>query len=299
MAKKIWVGTSGDWTTAANWNPVNQPANGDVAHFTGDSVVDVDGLTLADTFDALGGIFVHPDYTGSIGTTGSKIIADTVDIVRFESQGGRLFLEAEGVGESPAEGDINDVVVNTPAGLANMLEIKGRVSRFQVVGTTGTCTITASGGGPTKIFMMDSPNCTLTIGANVTFMHYIRQNSGRIICSSPIATALSNQVGQILVTGGIFEHKAGEIKQVNLAGSGIIEYTSGGTITEFTGFGPGSLFDGRKNRASSITLTDAELFPGCTMLLKNALDSFVLPTNGVRNFGGVLDLETGRGVKKE
>ncbi|MEE8607829.1 MAG: hypothetical protein V3S55_09500 [Nitrospiraceae bacterium] len=299
MADKIWQGTTGDINAAGNWSGAAVPVDGDFLHFTGDSVVDVDGSTVPAGFDAIGGFFVHPDYTGTIAASGSKLIFATIDTIRFESQGGRAFLQTSGGASA-----VNDVVINTPAGLADMFEINGHVDRFQIVGTTGSCTITATANGPIEILMVDSPNCTLTIGANITTIHRIRMNLGRIVNNS-LVTATKNNAGAVaqdaavIITGGLLEHKAGAVTNLFLAGSGVVEYTSGGTITDFFGMGPGSLFDGRKNRSSSITLTDAQIWPGCTMLLKNALDSFVLPTNGVKNFGGVLDLETGRGVKKE
>ncbi len=294
MADKIWQGTSGDINAAGNWSGAAVPVDGDFLHFTGDSVVDVDGSTVPVGFDAIGGLFVHPDYTGTIAASGSKLIFATIDIVRFESQGGRAFLQTSGGASA-----VNDIVINTPAGLADMFEYNGHVDRWQIVGTTGSVTATATANGPIEIIVVDSPNCTFTIGANITTIHRIRMNSGRILNNSLVTATKSSQDADVRVTGGILEHKAGAITNLELSGSGIIEYTSGGTITDFFGMGPGSLFDGRKNRASAITLTDAQIWPGCTMLLKNALDSFVLPTNGVKNFGGVLDLETGRGVKKE
>ncbi len=299
MADKIWQGTSGDINAAGNWSGAAVPVDGDFLHFTGDSVVDVDGSTVPVGFDAIGGLFVHPDYTGSIATTGSKLIFATIDTIRFESQGGKAFLQT-----SAGASAVNDIVINTPAGLANMFEYNGHVDRWQIVGTTGSVTATATANGPVEISIVDSPNCTLTIGANITTIHRVIMNSGRIINNSLVTATKDNagavaQDANVRVTGGILEHKSGALTNLFLAASGVVEYTSGGTITDFFGMGPGSLFDGRKNRATAITLTDAQIWPGCTMLLKNALDSFVLPTNGVKNFGGVLDLETGRGVKKE
>lgn len=300
MADRVWVGTTGAWDLKTNWNPnpsANGPLDGENAHFTGDSVQDVDGITLANLEDALGGIFVHPDYTGSIGSSGSKIIADQVDVIRFASQGGKLFLEVQGDEETPVNGDIDDVVVNTPAGLADMLEVKGRISRLNIVGTTGSITMTAGTNGPQEIMMVDSPNCILTIETNVSGIERIRMNSGRIICNSLITAG----TGDLIVTGGVFQHKVGAITNIFLSGSGVIEYTSPGAITNFFGMGPGSLFDGRRNRGTAINFgsTRAELWPGCTVLLRNALDSYVLPSIGVVNFGGILDLETGRGIVKQ
>lgn len=292
MPDKIWQGTTGDINTAGNWSGAAVPVDGDTLHFTGDSVVDVDGSTVPVGFDAIAGLFVHPDYTGSIATTGSKLIFATIDIIRFESQGGKAFLETSGGASA-----VDDIFINTPSGLADMFEYNGHVDRAQIVGTTGSLTFTSTANGPVEIDLIDSPNCTLTTGANITTIYRIRQNSGRIVSNALITATKSSQNAALLQTGGIFQHKAGAITDVFLAGSAVMEYTSSGTITDFFGMGPGALFDGRKNRSTVVTLTNTTVYPGCTMLLRNTLDSFVL-TNAARNFGGVIDFETGAGVAK-
>lgn len=311
MVSKIWVGSSGNWETAANWNPINKPGDTDDVHFTGDSVVDVDGSTLTAGNDEMGSLTVHPDYTGSIGTSGSKLIMERCDEVRFEGQGGKLFLDVAGrdtgSGNVPADGDVANFIINTPSGVAGMLEFTGRCTLFSIVGTTGTIVITSASDSPEQIDMIDSPNCTLTIGTNAAKTYRIRQNSGRIINNAPITatkTVGGAQNAQLIVTGGLFEHRAGLLTDVVLAGTGVIEHSAGDAgatdaIIDFIGMGPGSLFDGRKNRTSKttkVTITVTTLYPGCTMLLRNTLDSYVVTT--ARNFGGVLDFETGAKVAK-
>lgn len=284
MAKPIWNSTDGNWDDDAQWIG-SKPADNDEVHFTGDSVVDViSNLTLAIAGDVLDELNCHQDYTGSIGTSGGKLIADTITVLRFASNGGKLFVGTDGAGVTTA-------IVTSTAGLADMLEIGNTLGDLFIIGCSGGITL-SSNCVCTNITMMNSPKCTLTITAGVTGITLIRQDSGLIKNNALITTG----EGRVLMTGGRFEHTSGAIDLVEMLGGGYFLHTASATITRIFGTGAGATFDGRKNRnVNPVTITDAEAYNRFNLLLKNSMNSYVV-TNGVKGGGGNVVYEPGEGV---
>ena len=284
MAKPIWNSTDGNWNDDAQWIG-SKPADNDEVHFTGASVVDVtSGLTLATAGDVLDELNCHQDWTGSIGTSGGKLIADTVTVLRFASNGGKLFIDTDGSGVTKA-------VVTSTAGLSDMLEIDGTLGNLFIIGCSGGITLSAS-CVCTNITMMNSPRCTLTITAGTTGLTLIRQDSGLIKSNALITTG----EGRVLMTGGRFEHTIGAIDLVEMQGGGYFLHTASATIVNIIGSGAGATFDGRQNRnVNPVTITDAEAYNSFNLLLKNSMKSYVV-TNGVKGGGGNVVYETGEGV---
>ncbi len=284
MALPIWNSTDGNWNDDAQWIG-SKPADNDEVHFTSASVVDVTaGLTLATAGDVLDELNIHSGYTGSIGTSGGKLIADTITLLRFGSNGGKLFVDTDGAGVTKA-------IVTSTAGLSDMLEIDGTLGDLFINGCSGGITLSAS-CVCTNITMINSPNCTLTITAGTTGLTLIRQDSGLIKCNALVTTG----EGRIAMTGGRFEHTTGAIDIVELSGRAYFLHTSSGTITSLVGYDPGATFDGRQNEnVNPVTITDAEAYNKFNLLLKNEMNSYVV-TNGVQSFGGNIQFETGKGV---
>ena len=182
-------------------------------------------------------------------------------------------------------------IVTSTAGLADMLELDNTIANLFISGCSGGITITG-GAALTNVTMMNSPNCVLTITAGVTGLTLIRMDSGLIKSNALITTG----EGRVLMTGGRFEHTIGAIDIVELSGRAYFKHTAAGTITNVVGTGPGATFDGRENRnPPAVTLTDAEAYNGFNLLLKNAMDSYVV-TNGVRGFNANVEYETGKQV---
>ena len=285
MAKPIWNSTTGAWNTAAEWTPAVVPVDNDEVHFTGASSVDVTAdLVLATAGDVLDELNIHADWTGAIGSSGSKLIADTITILRFASNGGKAFIGSDGAGVTTA-------IVTSTNGLSDMLEIGNTLGDLFIIGCSGGITLSAN-CVCTNITMMNSPRCTLTITAGVTGLTLIRQDSGLIKSNALITTG----EGRVLMTGGRFEHTIGAIDLLEMQGGGYFLHTASATIVNIVGTGAGATFDGRKNlNVNPVTITDAQAYNRFNLLLKNSMNSYVV-TNGVKGGGGNVVYEPGEGV---
>lgn len=293
MGDVLWTGVNGNWADTSNWDTGVVPADNDDVHFTGDSNQDVtSGLTLGSGGDQLTSLNIHPDYTGSIGTAGGKLIARTIIDLRFDSEGGKLFVDTAGSVPS-----ITNLAISSRAGINGMFEVDGIVTNVNVSGCTGTVDIT-SAAAVTNIDIHDSPNCILTINASVTAINRIRVSSGRVINNSAVT---SGTTPHIIVTGGVLEQKVGRVSDLWIAGHGTVVHTAGNTsgisIDRLVGWGPAGVFDGRGNRNGLVTITGSRGYAGFTALLGNTMDSYVL-TNAFDDFGALVVFEKGRGVQK-
>lgn len=284
MAEKIWAGADGNWNLGSNWSPVaTVPVDADSVHFTGLSQQSVtSGLTLAAAGDVLAELNVHEDYTGSIGSSGSKLIVDACTVVRFNARGGKLFIDTDG-------GGITDIIVATAQGVSDMLEIDGTITNLQIVGAVGGVTITA-GAALTNVDMHGSPNCVLTIGTGVTAMALVRMSSGLLDNSSTIAAG----TGVLTMTGGRCIHRVGVIDELNLYAPAIFDDRSAEDITVLNGFGKAT-YDFRKSTATAKTIGTPIGYDGFRFLTRNAMNSLTL-TNPYTSFLAPTDFEVGGGV---
>lgn len=285
MADTIWQGNNSDWTQDANWSGVQPADSTDKAHFTGASNVDVAGLTPDATHDQISALNLHPGWKGSIGSSGSKLIMDTITDVRFHSEGGKLFLDSDGTGFAR-------VVVSTAAGVADMFELDGTTTDLWILSSTGSMTIT-SGAAITNIWLWDSPSFKLTIEENVTGITQLRMNSGRIINNS----AITQGAAVAVVTGGVLEQRKGAIDDLWILEQGTCIHTDGtsASINVLFGAGPGALFDGTQNKnPPTITIATAHALPGFTALLRNTMVSYAVTT--ARDLGGSIDVSEVGGI---
>ena len=279
MASKTWVSVNGDWATAASWNPAGVPVDGDDIYFTGSSQVSVTaGLTLGVAGDALASLNLHENYTGSIGTSGGKLIALSITTIRHAGRGSQLFVQSAST---------TNAYMQTASGRTDFAELAGTYTNVYLIGCAGSMAITAA-AAITNLDMHGSVDCTLTINASVTALNRIRQSSGRIVSGSAVSTGTAPH---ILITGGRFEHTTGVITTMNVAGGGLIIHrapAAGTTLNIFSG----GTFDGRTNASvGPLTFTDVFNFSGGKLFIRNALDSYAV-TN-YYPLGGSTDTEIG------
>ena len=281
MADREWQGTTGDYSTAANWSGAAVPVAGDSVFFTGASVVSVTA-GLAQGLVNLVEFNVGEDYTGTIAASGGKLVHDNITTVRINTRGGKVFLETDNT--------ITRCIVEALGG-ADFFEIDGTVTLLDIIGATGSMSITAV-AAVQEVNMMSSPSAILTINTGVTGCARINQDSGRIVNGSNVSTTGALAADMLLVTGGIHElTDAAAVALPAIVGSGgVILDRSSGTKTDVIALA-GGLFDGRQNRnRPTVTITAGEVYPGGRILLRNALNSY---SATITALGGAYDYETG------
>lgn len=266
MADVFWGGTTTDWNTATNWVGGSLPGSADDVHFTGGSQFSVIGITPSNT--ALGSINIHPDYTGSVGSSGSKMILSTVTDVKFVGGGGRLFLDAT----------ITRAAISGGAGVANALELDGAIADVFIDNASGGMLLTST-AAPVNIYQNGSPNWLTTIGASITTLDTIQMDSGRIINSSLVNAGAK----LVLVNGGQYEQETGALIDVYISQTGHFLHTANANITNVYGTGPNAVFDGRRNRNTGMVVTLVLGFSGFTGYFINALDGYTV--TAARRFG--------------
>ena len=78
MATKTWTGdTNKNWNEADNWEPSGVPASADSVYITStsDDIVGYDGSAVA-----LTDLVVGQQFTGKIGTSGTKMQIDATNL---------------------------------------------------------------------------------------------------------------------------------------------------------------------------------------------------------------------------
>lgn len=281
MTSVIWSASTGDWNTAANWSPAAVPIDGDSVYFTGSNVTSVtSGLTLAAAGDSLVELNVGADYTGSIGTSGGKLIAGVgITTIRMAARGGKLFV-------NPAA--CTTCILEAAGGITDFFETAGTVTTIRCVGCAGSWAIT-NGSAITNIEMVSSPNCTCTIGTGVTALNSIRlAGGGRIVNNSAVSAGTAPR---ILVEGAEYQHEVGAVTKFEIGQGGLVKYNGSSTITDLILL-PGAVFDGRANRNTAVTITNLYPYPGSTCYLNNALNSFTVTTR--YELGGQVITQLGR-----
>ena len=270
MTARTWTGAvDGSFTTIGNWSPSTGCIDdGDELHFTDASSVDVDSDLSNGSLHVT--LFVHEGWTGDIASSGSKLVLGAVSDGSFAARGGRLFLDAT----------ITQFTAEAPAARSGALEIDGTITTLYVVGCGGSITVTG-GAAMTNLYVLDSPNCVVTIGASVTGQAFHLVESGTVINNSAVATG----AGNVRLTGNcLYDHRTGAVTLAELENPGCRYLDkSSGTLSTLRAIA--GLFDGRENDNLTKTISAATIAPNSKVLLNNALKSYVV--TAYTNLGGI------------
>lgn len=224
MADKIWVGTTGDLSTASNWSPSGVPAAADNVYVpagAGSMSSNMDALKTATLGGSLGTVEVEEGYTGTIGTK-SAYWQFTPTTFRFAGSGA-AYVNIEAAAISP---DIRRTATPTTSDGAG-LYLKG--SAIATLSAPASCSIAlAYFGGETST--VTTVRCVgasakVILGAGVTVTTFqVLSGSGIAKCA---VTTLDVQGGTAYTYG------SGAITTVTVdAGTAYLQ--SSGTITTLT-----------------------------------------------------------------
>lgn len=269
MADKEWQGVDGDWATAGNWSGGTVPVDGDSIFFTGTSQQSItSGLTLGASGDTFADFHVHEDYTGAIGSSGSKLtLASTGITGKLQIDGGKVFID------TPAAAKI----VIGAAGGVDFFEIDGgggtAFPEVYLEGASGSGSFT-NGAAIENLDMHACPNLTLTIGTGVTSMNRLRADSGRVINSSAVT---SGTTPLVLLSGTArLEQLVGALTDLWIAGRSICDHQSSGNITNLRVWDTGT-FDGRNNTTvGTVTITNLYRHIGSKVFTDNGLGTYAI-----------------------
>lgn len=289
MAQRVWTGVDGNFQTTTNWNPNGTLTNGDILHFTGASQQDV---TLGLSNGSLNvDINVHDDYTGTIAASGGKLILGN-STFRMNGRGSKAYIDITGTAVA---------YITSAHAVADFFELDCTAAGLlYVVGCSGSLSVTA-GASLGRVYLEDSPNCTLTIPSGVTDLYDVYCGSGHLMLSSSVEDDSVNTItprtmvvgpGQITIDGAAaFNDSQGGYVRVGRGGK--IIHKASGTIAELW-VHPLGTFDGRRNRngTADVTITQAYVFPKSNLLLNNGLDTYAASVTPIG--GGNYSYETGQ-----
>ncbi len=196
MATRTWVGgTSGKWTTAANWSPATVPVDDD------DVIVNAGSVSIDDGLDQsaidLDSMFIGGDYTGEVGnspTAPLKIGCDSLVIDGggqnhyIQSGSGKLIDKAEirGIG-TDSDKITGNLYLIADANWTKLAIKKGTVQLHGGAGAFVDVAVEASGGVAT--------NATLEILDGLVTSFYMGHGAGSILSASTAGVVTTLYLG--------------------------------------------------------------------------------------------------------
>lgn len=247
MATKTWTGdTNKNWNEADNWEPSGVPASADSVYITStsDDIVGYDGSAVA-----LTDLVVGQQFTGKIGTSGTKMQIDATN------------LDYSGVGESAYfEGTYATLTVQNTSTSTTALNLSGSsdtITTLRILGGRGTINIASSCNIVTTIEQIGADGVTTNIADSTTIggSCSLTMDSGKF--------ELNQAVPTITVFGGDLEATldTGTVTTLDMYG-GRVRWnpTEACTITTLTVYD--GLFDSRDSTSATFTVTNTTLFNG-------------------------------------
>lgn len=236
MATKIWVGTTGAWSTAGNWSPSGVPVVDDDVIFRDNSQSVTTGLDQSALVGALDSLTIESTYTGNIGASGNPLIIDS-DFVFNRSGGDEFWLKGDAVGSV--------VVLETNIAAENVFVVDGAQVRGYVYSGRMTLSATALFSGAITV---------LSTGGNlvpILIYNSGAESAGLILYDGLVESNTGTITGASFVHGGEFVHNGGTVTSLDCAGG--VTYYDNGSILGLTSIG--GLLDATRTTATrNITL---------------------------------------------
>jgi hypothetical protein len=282
MAVRTWEGTvDGAWGTAGNWLEAAVPISGDNVYIVSGSV-DIDGSDQSAV--TLGSLTVGTQYTGSIGTSGTKLQISSTDF-DFSGNGASNYIE----------GTFTTITVQNTGTGSTALNISGdgssdTIATLRILGGMGQINIASSCDILTKIEQIGAGSVTTNIadGTDIGAACTLKMDSG---------TFEMNQVVPIItIFGGklISAIDSGTVISLDIYG-GRVRWnpTAACTITTLAVYS--GLFDSRDSLAPTFTVTNTTLHENGTIDERSGLQNATW-TNALAMEGGQVLYDIGRQV---
>jgi len=277
MTVKQWISASStDWNTAGNWEPSGVPEDADDVYITS-------GSTNIAGFDAsateLDSLTVGSKYTGTIGTSGTKL---ELDATTFNFSGsGDTYIEGIYGTLTIQDTSSSDTALNfstSTIGITRILGGKGTIN-FASTCTLST-TIEQIGAEGVTVNIADGT----TIGGSCT----LTMDSGKLELNEAVTT--------ITIYGGVTDIKldSGTITTLNQYG-GRVRWipTASCTITTLNLYA--GLFDSRDSTAPTYNITNCTIHQNGVLDERSGLENAVYVT-AVNLESGEIRYDSGRQV---
>jgi hypothetical protein len=279
MADKIWIGTDGVWTTAGNWSPSGVPASSDDVYIVSGS----DDITGSDqSAVTLGRLVVGQQFTGSIGTNGTKL---QINATNFDYSG---------TGPSTyIEGTFATLTVQNTSTEATALNLSGdsdTITTLRILGGRGTINVASSCNIVTTIEQIGAEGVTTNIADSTTIggSCTLTMDSGKFELNQavPTITIFGGELEAILDTGTVttLEQYGGRVRWKPTASCTLT------TLTLYSG-----LFDSRDSTAPEFTVTNTTVHENGVIDERSGLENATW-TNPIAMEGGEVRYDSGRSV---
>jgi hypothetical protein len=280
-----------DWNTTKNWDTNAKPVSGDDVVFA-DSPHDV-YYGLDQSAVDLNTLRVASTYTGTIGQP-SKGFHLQIDVSNTD---GKAVLNGRGAA-TMIEGTIDEIDIIGGIRSQDMVSIGfgSTIQSLRVLGTSVLGTVTLENAiSIDKIFMINCPSATVTLGINATNLNEVVVTAGTFNSSSPIeattvATGEVTEPGSLTVSGGVVNmFKSSPARNVIQTG-GTVNWRGSGTLGDALdgdAFGLklyGGTFSIDSSNVKSVTIVDAEVYGG--VFTERSGSAVVTYTNDLKQYGG-------------
>jgi len=279
MATRTWSGAvDGDWSDLNNWVEAAVPVSTDNVYIVSGSV-DIDGIDVNAV--ALASLTVGQQYTGSIGSSGTKLQISATNF-DYSGQGTSMYIE----------GTFTTVTVQNTSTDENALNLYGdsdTIATLRILGGRGSINIAASCNITTVIEQIGADGVTTNIADSTTIggSCALTMDSGKM--------ELNQAVPTITVFGGDLEAAldTGTVTTLNQYGGKIRWNPSAScTITTLTVYG--GLFDSSDSTAPEFTITNATIYDG-TVRETSGIENATW-TNPIAMEGGEVLWDSGREI---
>ena len=294
MANNYWTNGGGDnlWSTDANWSVATAPVAADTAIFTGKrSNANVTGETI--TVDVPGNVYVMPDYTGTIGSTGTPLKFDfngakTIATMNIEGSGKYYF------STDTTDNAITDLKVAIPSKASDACEIGGLVTNLYLI--KGRCTLTSefksAASGIIEVSYQTSPanDSYLTASASAD----LNSNSATIVVNGGtcILSATTLASCTLRAQGGFTQVTDGEIDYIYIQGATVQYDAPGHKIDEMVEVFKGGRLDLTKS-GEERTVDACRIHAGGVIDTRGVIDVITFTADPVLIGMGASFLQTG------
>lgn len=261
MANKRWIGTDGNYGTAANWSPTNVPVAADnvVIPAGGSSITS--GLNQSAV--AIGSFTVEEGFSGTIGSATGYLQIDP-DSFTFEGTG----LSFIDIGSAA----IDPEIVKTASASTGYFGLYLKGSAIDVLnvlsGSVGVAVQLGETSAVTTVRCIGS-SALVTLGVGVTDGIVVDQFGGTVESYTNVTTATLNG-------GNLYLYGDATNTTTNLKGGALI-HNSSGTVTTINAYS--GTADWQKSGIAR-TVTTINVYKGGTVTLK-LNKAAVTYTNGV------------------
>ena len=239
MAVCRWLGTSStSWSTGANWSTGSAPGASDIAVFSSTN----DIVTGTPPATSIAGLRVTEGFTGTIGTSSSPMNIAATEVV-INCPNGAVYITG-------ASTTMN--VIACGGATPGLKLTNSTVSELRVSGVVGSIEFVGT-GGPSAVYMFDSPFATLTVPSTASNHQTIVMNSGTVVTENGVTHGVTVEGGTLTING---DQTVNTITQ----SAGVVNYNSSGTLTTATV--RGGTFSLAGNPSTAVTITNCKVHDG-------------------------------------